>query len=483
MATRKAPAPKAGKVTGQFAASVEQRETLDVFTDNYYEYGMLTIEDRSLPDYRDGLLKVHRRTLFAASILAPNTKPHVKSARVVGDTIGKYHPHGDAPVYSAIQTMVHTPLELIDGAGNWGTHTDNAAAMRYTNCRLSEFSQNQLFDPDYMTTTQYHPNYDGKDEEPVLLPSLLPTILMVGITGIAVGMNTTIPAFAKEGVTKLVKGMLQGRKLTAAACYKNLEFAFGFGGNVPKVDFNEPAIHSIFDTGKGSVYTYCDYEIDKASRSLIITGVPPLMKQETLMAKLLDTEFFTRVYESTGRDSADSTRINLVGEFKRGINLDECHDWLYEKVLYSKLSFNMNVIERYWDDEANKIKAHVYQWGVVTLLENWLGWRKELEALMLVEREKRLLAEINRKSLLMIAQENRKVIASSWEADDQKAFIKAKLKLDTDEDAAYICGLRNSQLGKSDRDKLQAEINQLEVRVKETRHDQKNIEASILKQL
>lgn len=480
--TTKKPVPKKGLRTDQFALLVEQRETLDVFSDNYYEYGMLTIEDRSLPDYRDGLLKVHRRTLFAMSQLASFVKPHVKSARVVGDTIGKYHPHGDSPVYSAIETMVHTPLQMVDGLGNWGTHIDNAAAMRYTNCRLSEFSHHNLFNPDYASTVGHHPNYDGKDEEPVLLPSLLPTILMNGVTGIAVGMNTKIPAFAKEGVVKLVKGMLQGRKLTAAACAKNLEFVFNFGGNVPKEDFNDDAMASIFKTGKGSVYAYVDYEIDAKARQLVINGIPPLMRQDTLMEKLLATEFFTRVYDSTGRDSVDGTRANIVCEFKRGVNLDDANELLYEKIMYVKIAFNMNVIERYWSTEERKIRAHVYQWGVIQLLENWLDWRKELEAEMLGHLEVKLLEDIKRRNLLLLAQENRKLIAASWEEADQKAFIATKLKID-DEGASYVVGLRLSQLGKLDRDKLNAEIKAIEQRVKETRHYQSNIEESILRQL
>lgn len=478
MATRKSPVVKPGSI----AVAIEQRDTLDVFSDNYYEYGMLTIEDRSLPDYRDGLLKVHRRTLFAMSQLAPSDKPHVKTARVVGDTIGKYHPHGDAPVQSAIETMVHTPTALVDGAGNWGTIVDSAAAMRYTNCRLSEYAGANLFHGDYLSTVATHPNYDGKDVEPVLLPSLLPTILLTGIQGIAVGMSVMLPSFRPDGVIKLVKGMLSGRKLTPAACLKNLEFTFPFGGNVPPdEDFNVPDMLKIYKDGKGSVYAYCDYTIDPKTRMLHITGIPPKKRQDTLIQQLRDTEFFNYVSDDFGRDS--QTPVDIKGEFKKGINIDEAHEWLYEKILFVKTPFSIGVIERYWDEDDKKIRANVYQWGVITLLEHWLTWRKELEAEMLQHLETKLLADIQRKNLLLLAQENRKLIASSWEADDQEAFIKAKLKLDRDEDVSYVCGLRIRQLGKLDRDKLQAEIKAIEAKVKETRYYQSNIEESILKQL
>lgn len=466
--------------SGAIAVAIDQRETLDIFSENYYEYGMLTIEDRSLPDYRDGLLKVHRRTLWAMSHLATADQPHVKTARVVGDTIGKYHPHGDAPVSSAIETMVHTATPLVDGAGNWGTQTENAAAMRYTNCRLSEYSHNNLFNSDYLSTIATHPNYDGKDVEPVLLPSLLPTILLTGVAGIAVGMSVALPSFHKDGVLKLVKGMLQGRKLTPAACLKNLEFAFPFGGHVPREDFNDDDMLNIFKSGKGSVYTYCDYEVDAKARLLRVTGVPPKMKPETLIAKLRDTDYFNYVTDDMGRHS--TTPADIKAEFKRGVNIAEATQYLYDYVLSVRIPFSIGVIERYWDEEAQKIKANVYKWGVITLLEHWLAWRKEIEAEMLGHLETKLLADIDRRNLLLLAQENRKLIASSWEEADQKAYIATKLKVD-EQGAAYICGLRISQLGKLDREKLKAEIKALETRVEETRHFQQNIEQSILKQL
>lgn len=463
------------------ALEIEDRDTLELFEGNALEYGRLTLEDRALPDYRDGLLKVYRRTLFAASHIAPHSKPDVKTARIVGDTLSKYHPHGDMPVQGAIETLVWSPLQLIEGSGNWGTQTDDAAAMRYTNCRLSEFSQRNFFDKYFEPTIKYHPNYDGKDVEPELLPSLLPNVILNGSTGnIAMGLSGSIPAFAKAGVIKLIKGMLSGKTLTAKACYANLDMVFSFGGNVPKEDYNEDALMSIFKTGKGSVYVYCDYDIDPKERVLHITGIPPKMNPDTLMNKLRDTEYFSSVQDNMGRYT--STPADVVCKFKKGINIKEAGEDLWENILYSKIPFQIAVVERKWDEEKRAIRADIYQWGVIEMLENWIEWRMELEAKMLVSRKASMHEEIRRRNLLLIAQENRKVIATSWESEHQKEFLASKLNVNL-EDAGYIVGLRLSQLGKLDRDKLAGEVAEIKKAIKRVEHLQTHIEESILESI
>ena len=123
-----------------FALEVIDKEALQYVKDCYQKYGTTTLEDRALPDYRDGLLKVYRRTIWSMSHIAPASKPHVKTARVSGDVIGKYHPHGSAAVESAIETMVNSPNPTADGVGNWGGQNDVAAAARYTNVRLSTYA-------------------------------------------------------------------------------------------------------------------------------------------------------------------------------------------------------------------------------------------------------------------------------------------------------------------------------------------------------
>src|SRR6187402_1530826 len=164
---------------------------------SYLDYAMSVIIGRALPDVRDGLKPVHRRVLWAMNELG-NTfnKPYKKSARVVGDTIGKYHPHGDTAVYDTVVRMAQEfsmRYPLVDGQGNFGSvDGDNAAAMRYTEIRMSKIAHELLADLD-KETVDFGPNYDGSESEPLVLPSKFPNLLVNGSSGIAVGMATNIP--------------------------------------------------------------------------------------------------------------------------------------------------------------------------------------------------------------------------------------------------------------------------------------------------
>src|SRR5690242_1554816 len=181
----------------------------DEMRQSYLDYAMSVIVGRALPDVRDGLKPVHRRVLFAMNELGNAwNKPYKKSARVVGDVIGKYHPHGDASVYDAIVRMAQ-PFSLrymlVDGQGNFGSvDGDNAAAMRYTECRLDKISTELLADID-KETVDFAPNYDGKEKEPTVLPTKIPNLLINGSSGIAVGMATNIPP---HNLTEVINGAL-----------------------------------------------------------------------------------------------------------------------------------------------------------------------------------------------------------------------------------------------------------------------------------
>jgi DNA gyrase subunit A len=174
MTRRKATPPKS------IAVDVIEQNTLETIEHNYFVYGSLTLQDRALSDFRDGMLKVSRRLMWAMHHTSPAGKPVVKSARVVGDLIGKYHPHGDTSGYAALVTLVNSTYPVAEGEGNWGTYEDPPAAARYTNVRMSDKGRDMLMHPDYLSVMQLMPNYDGKDQEPVLLPARLPNVLLNG---------------------------------------------------------------------------------------------------------------------------------------------------------------------------------------------------------------------------------------------------------------------------------------------------------------
>ena len=187
---------------------------------------------RAVPDLIDGLKPVQRRIMWAASLLG---KDFVKTARLVGDIIGRYHPHGDASVAGAITTIVQSNVPVISGKGNWGSLIDPAAAMRYTNCRLSNYGWS-FFDPDYInkSVSSFVPNYDDTTVEPVSLPSLMPNVLLNGGDGIGVGTTTMLPTFTPESVAAVMTRLLSGEKLVALDFAKTLKYANRYGGKLVK---------------------------------------------------------------------------------------------------------------------------------------------------------------------------------------------------------------------------------------------------------
>ncbi|MCW8886588.1 MAG: DNA gyrase subunit A, partial [Motiliproteus sp.] len=194
---------------GELAKEIQPVNIEDELKQSYLDYAMSVIVGRALPDVRDGLKPVHRRVLFAMSELNNDwNKPYKKSARVVGDVIGKYHPHGDSAVYDTIVRMAQPfsmRYTLVDGQGNFGSiDGDSAAAMRYTEIRMEKISHEILSDLD-KETVDYVPNYDGTEQIPEVMPTRVPNLLVNGSSGIAVGMATNIPP---HNLTEVVKGTI-----------------------------------------------------------------------------------------------------------------------------------------------------------------------------------------------------------------------------------------------------------------------------------
>ena len=198
----------------------------DYVKDAMSMYGHYVLEDRAIPDFRDGLKPVQRRILWSMSELGLHGHRGVlnKSVRVVGDTTGKYHPHGDQSVYGALVSMVHIARPTVFGSGNFGNYTNPPAAYRYTECRLTKYSDAMFFDPLYKadSVTPKVENFDGSEQEPIILSAVLPNLLLNGAFGIGTGSRCAIPAFEAEGVIKLAKLAIQGKTVTANAAMKYL---------------------------------------------------------------------------------------------------------------------------------------------------------------------------------------------------------------------------------------------------------------------
>jgi DNA gyrase subunit A len=291
---------------------------------SYLDYAMSVIVGRALPDARDGLKPVHRRVLFAMHELNNDwNRPYKKSARIVGDVIGKYHPHGDQAVYDTIVRMAQDfsmRHMLVDGQGNFGSvDGDNAAAMRYTEIRLAKIAHEMLADID-KETVDFGPNYDGSEKEPLVLPTKLPNLLVNGSAGIAVGMATNIPP---HNLNEVVDGCLHLLRNPEATIDELMEIIPAPDFPTAGIIYGISGVKEGYRTGRGRVVmrAKCHFEeIDRGQRTAIIVDeIPYQVNKKTLqerMAELVNEKKIEGI--SHIQDESDKSGMRLVIELKRG---------------------------------------------------------------------------------------------------------------------------------------------------------------------
>ncbi len=316
---------------------------------SYLDYAMSVIVGRALPDARDGLKPVHRRVLFAMHELNNDwNRPYKKSARIVGDVIGKYHPHGDQSVYDTIVRMAQDfslRHMLVDGQGNFGSvDGDNAAAMRYTEIRLAKIAHEMLADLD-KETVDFGPNYDGSEKEPLVMPSRLPNLLVNGSGGIAVGMATNIPP---HNLNEVVDACLHLLKNPAATIDELMEI-------IPAPDFPTAGIiHGLsgvrdgYRTGRGRVVmrAKCHFEdIDKGQRqSIIVDEIPYQVNKKNLLERMAELVHEKKLEGiSHIQDESDKDGMRVVIELKRGEVPEVVLNNLYKQTQLQD-TFGMNMV-------------------------------------------------------------------------------------------------------------------------------------------
>ncbi|MBA5249403.1 MAG: DNA gyrase subunit A [Gammaproteobacteria bacterium] len=293
----------------------------DEMRDSYLEYAMSVIVGRALPDVRDGLKPVHRRVLYAMDVLGNDyNKAYKKSARIVGDVIGKYHPHGDTAVYDTIVRMAQ-PFSmrsiLIDGQGNFGSvDGDRAAAMRYTEIRMSKLSHELLRDLD-KKTVDFIDNYDGSESEPSVLPTRVPTLLVNGSSGIAVGMATNIPPHnLGESINACLK-VIDNENVTLDEL---LEVMPGPDFPTAGVINGASGIRQAYETGKGKIYLRSVSHVEgEDKQSIVVTELPYQVNKAKLISKIAELVKDKKVDGITGlRDESDKDGMRMVIELRRG---------------------------------------------------------------------------------------------------------------------------------------------------------------------
>ena len=315
---------------------------------SYLDYAMSVIVGRALPDVRDGLKPVHRRVLFAMHELgAHSNKPYYKSARIVGDVIGKYHPHGDQSVYDALVRMAQ-PFSLryllVDGQGNFGSvDGDSAAAMRYTEARMSRITHELLADLD-KETVDFQPNYDEKELEPTVMPTRIPNLLINGSEGIAVGMATKIPP---HNISEIINGTI--------ALIDDPEIGIGeLIAHIPGPDFPTAAIingsagiHSAYHTGRGRVIMRAKTEIeiqDNNREAIIVHELPFQVNKARLIEKIADLVKEKKLEGiSELRDESDKDGMRIYIEIKRDHSAEIVLNHLYSDTSLQQ-SFGINMV-------------------------------------------------------------------------------------------------------------------------------------------
>ena len=326
----------------------------EVMPDNYLPYAVEVAKDRALPDVRDGLKPVHRRILYGAYMLkAFPDKPYYKSARIVGDILGKYHPHGDSSVYDAMVILAQnfsTRAPLIDGHGNWGSiDGDGAAAMRYTEARLSSISMEMLRDIE-KNVVDMVPNYSDSEMEPKVLPARYPNLLVNGTFGIAVGLSTNIPPHNLREVIDGTLAYIDNNEITTRELMNYIK-----GPDLPTggVLIGEKTLLSAYETGEGKVTLRAKAKIETLENGrlgIVITEFTYRRNKARILQTISDMTGDKRHAKALDgivdiRDESDRTGIRAVIEFKKAVDhdmADKVLKYLYKKTdLQGNISFNM----------------------------------------------------------------------------------------------------------------------------------------------
>ncbi len=318
------------------AGKIVPIEISDEMKKSFIDYSMSVIASRALPDVRDGLKPVHRRILFTLNELGMTpTKPYSKSARLVGECMGKYHPHGDSAIYDAQVRMAQDfsiRYPLIDGHGNFGSvDGDSAAAMRYTECRMAKITPYMLADID-KDTVDFRPNYDGKEDEPVVLPARFPNLLVNGSAGIAVGMATNIPP---HNLTEVIDGVIMLIDNPEAELRDLMNIIKGPDFPTGATIMGLGGVRQAYRTGRGSVRIRATAHVEpmeKAGKNrIIVTEIPYQVNKAHLVEKIAELVRDKKIDGITDlRDESDRTGMRIVIELRRDVNPQIILNQLYK---------------------------------------------------------------------------------------------------------------------------------------------------------
>ncbi|HVY72803.1 MAG TPA: DNA gyrase subunit A [Candidatus Paceibacterota bacterium] len=438
--------------------SAEMRES-------YLDYAMSVITSRALPDVRDGLKPVHRRILYTMHRLGltPGARFR-KSALVVGDVLGKYHPHGDAAVYDAMVKMAQDfamRYPLILGQGNFGSiDGDSAAAMRYTEAKMSRVSELLLTDLE-KDTVNWRPNYDATLEEPEVLPAAVPNILLNGTLGIAVGMATSIPPHNLTEVTNALTHLIENPQATTEDLMEHIS-----GPDFPTgaIAFNKKDLLHAYSTGRGGVVTRGNAEIvegKKGDFQIVITSIPYRVNKADLIMRIADLVHEKKLEGVRGLRDESTKDIRVVIELKGGAHPQKVLNYLYKHTaLEDTFHFNMVLL-------ADGVPQTMSLKGI---LEEFIKHRREVvrrrTLFDLTKAQEREHILLGLSKALDHIDEVIKVIRASKDVAEAEVNLVKKFKF-TNIQAQAILEMRLSRLANLERKKIEDELDEVQARIKE----------------
>ncbi len=428
--------------------------------ESFIDYAMSVIVARALPDVRDGLKPVHRRILYGMNELGVTPdKPHKKSARIVGDVMGKYHPHGDIAIYESMVRMAQ-PFSyramLVDGHGNFGSvDGDGAAAMRYTEARMSKIALEMLRDIN-KNTVDFQGNYDDSEQEPVVLPARFPNLLVNGTTGIAVGMATNIPPHNLSEVIDATSLLMDNPDVTTNELMEVLPGPdFPTGGLV----MGKSGIRRAYETGKGSITVRAKVELTEmpnGKERILVTELPYMVNKAKLIERISELHRDKRIEGITDlRDESSREGMRIVIDVRRDVSASVVLNNLYKMTaLQTSFGFNMLAIEK----GVPKILS------LKRILENYVEHQKEVITRRAIFDKNKAEARAHILEGLRIAldhiDEIIAIIRGSQSDDEAKATLIERFEF-SDRQAQAILDMRLRRLTGLERDKIENEYQEL----------------------
>ncbi|APB30372.1 DNA gyrase subunit A [Vagococcus teuberi] len=428
--------------------------------ESFIDYAMSVIVSRALPDVRDGLKPVHRRILYGMNEMGVTPdKAHKKSARIVGDVMGKYHPHGDSAIYESMVRMAQ-PFSyrnmLVDGHGNFGSvDGDGAAAMRYTEARMSKIAIEMLRDIN-KNTVNFQKNYDETEREPEVLPARFPNLLVNGTTGIAVGMATNIPPHNLSEVIDALKLLMDNKEVTTNELMEALPGPdFPTGGLV----MGKSGIRKAYETGRGSIIVRAKVDIEEKSNGrerIIVTEIPYMVNKAKLVERIAELHREKRIEGITDlRDESSREGMRIVIEIRRDTSASVVLNNLYKLTsLQTSFGFNMLAI----------VKGVPKVLGLKSILEYYLEHQKEVIVRRTEFDKQKAEARAHILEGLRIAldhiDEIIKIIRASDSDDVAKATLMEQFDL-SDRQSQAILDMRLRRLTGLEREKIEAEYQDL----------------------